>query len=85
MGDPELAKFYRETHPKPPVENIVETDVMATALNRSKLGDNFLKRVVILACGHREITTNKKRAPCRTCHKMMLDGEDYEAFRNRSV
>ncbi len=80
-GDPELAKIMRRLKIKPPIERIVTTDWMATALNRDKLG--LKKRIVILECSHYTATTNAKTAPCRQCHKMILNGEDYEKFRNR--
>lgn len=83
MGDPELAAKMKSYWKKPPVEKIVATDFLATALNRAKLGPDHCKRIVDLACGHKAVTRNARTAPCETCHKMILDGEDYEAFRNR--
>jgi hypothetical protein len=83
MGDPELAAFMRKHKMPAPVERIMRTDWIATAVNRKKLGGNMGKRIVELACGHRAVTTNIKRCKCEDCHKMIMDGEDYEAFRNR--
>ena len=82
-GDPELATTMRRLGVKAPVERIIRTDFLATAFNRDKLGPNMLKRIVDLECGHREITTNAKRCKCHTCHEMILNGEDYEAFRRQ--
>ena len=84
MGDPELAKFQKRIWKKPPVEKIVATDWLATALNRAKLGPDYAKRIVDLACGHKVITRNLRQCGCGVCHQMILNGEDYEAFRNRS-
>lgn len=82
-GDPVLAATMRRFKVKAPVERIVRTDDLATALNRDKLGSNMMKRVVDLECGHKAVTTNQKRVSCGTCHEMILNGEDYEAFRFR--
>lgn len=84
MGDPKLAETMKRYWKKPPVERIVQTDWVATSLNRSQLGADLRKRIVDLACGHKEVTINARSCPCSTCHKMILDGEDYDAFRNRS-
>lgn len=84
MGDPELAATMRRFKVKAPVEKIVRTNYLATALNRAQLGADYCNRIVELACGHREVTRNARSCPCSTCHKMILDGEDYEAFRNHS-
>ncbi len=81
-GDPILAKTMRDAGIKAPIERILGTDHLATAFNRKKLGRNLLNRIVDLECGHRVITTNRKRAPCYECHEMILNGEDYEAFRS---
>ncbi len=82
MGDPELAAFQKRFWKKPPVEKIVQTDWLATALNRAKLGPDHCKRVVDLACGHKAVTRNAKSCPCKACHKMILNGEDYDLWRN---
>ncbi len=82
-GDPELAATMRRLKVRAPVEKIVDTDYLATALNRESIGPDLCKRVVILDCGHRIVTRNRRRAPCPTCHAMILNGEDYEAFRRR--
>ncbi len=80
-GDPELAATMRRAGVTAPVERIIRTDQWATAVNRDSLGQNMMNRIVELECGHREITTNTKRCNCYTCHEMILNGEDYEAFR----
>lgn len=80
-GDPVLAANMRAWNVKAPVERIIRTDHLVTAVNREKLGPNMMNRVVELECGHREITTNAKRCSCYTCHEMILNGEDYHAFR----
>lgn len=82
MGDPELAATMKRFWKKPPIENIVGTDWLATSLNRSQLGPDLCKRIVDLACGHKAVTRNARTCPCLDCHKMILDGEDYDAFRN---
>jgi hypothetical protein len=82
MGDPELAETMKRYWKKPPVEKIVATDFLATALNRGTLGNDLCKRIVDLACGHKAVTRNVKTCPCLSCHKMILDGEDYDAWRN---
>ncbi len=79
MSDPELARRMIELKVKPPIERIIETDIILTALNHKILGN---QRVALLACGHRIITSNAHRAQCLKCHQMILAGEDYEAFRN---
>ncbi len=83
MGDPELAAMMKRVWKKPPVERIVQTDWLATAVNREKLGPDMCKRIVELACGHRVVTRNARTCGCADCHKMILAGEDYDAFRNR--
>lgn len=83
MGDPELAATMRRLKVKAPVERIVRTDFIATAHNREKLGSDMCRRIVDLECGHKEVTRNARSCRCSTCHKMILDGEDYDAFRNR--
>ena len=80
-GDPELAALMRRLRIKAPVERIVATDILATACNLDKL--DLPERLVTLACGHQTVTRNWTRAPCYECHRMILDGEDYDAFRNR--
>jgi len=83
MGDPELAALMRRMKVKAPIEKILRTDWLATALNRKKLGEDMCKRIVDLACGHKAVTRNARTCPCSTCHGMILNGDDYEAFRNR--
>lgn len=83
MGDPELAAILKRAWPKPPVERIVHIDWLATATSigagRIKAGQHVAR----LECGHDAVTRAHKRTGCRTCHEMILAGEDYEAFRNR--
>ena len=81
-GDPILAAWMQANDPGAPVEKITGTDHLATAFNRDKLGPDLVNRVVDLACGHQVITRNAKRAPCPRCHRMILEGYDYDAFRN---
>lgn len=81
MGDPVLAEFMRRHDPGAPVEKILRTDFFMTALNGERLRGN--ERIVILECGHYAITANSTRCRCSFCHEMILNGEDYEAFRNR--
>jgi len=84
-GDPVLAAAMRRYHARypmaAPMEKIARTDWLATAINRDKLGD-VAKRVVDLECGHQTVTTNMNRAPCWKCLAMILNGEDYDLFRN---
>lgn len=77
-GDPTLAAMMREVNPACPVEEIVETDILLTIHNRLSLAG---RRIVRLACGHRCVTGNVKRARCTLCHQMIMNGEDYHAFR----
>lgn len=79
-GDPRLAEFMRKHDVQAPVEQIEYVDWLATSLNREKLGD-IRKRIVKLACGHFETTRNRTKCPCSQCHAMILNGEDYAAFR----
>jgi hypothetical protein len=67
-----------------PVEEIVSTDWLATAINHGNKTLRVTERIVILRCGHREVTRNARRCKCTACHQMILNGEDYEKF-NRSV
>jgi len=83
MGDPVLAETMRRFWKKPPVEKIVATDFLATSLNRATLGTDLCKRIVDLECGHKAVTRSARTCPCSICHDMILNGEDYEAFRNR--
>lgn len=80
MGDPELAGMMRQLKVPAPVEQIIRTEIIPTVMNRLNLAG---RRVVLLACGHRAVTANSRRVACGECHRMILDGEDYEAFRNR--
>ena len=82
-GDPKLAACMRKLKIRAPVETIVRIEHWLTAINRKTLGPDLRKRIVTLACGHLEITTNKTKASCSICHKMILDGKDYDLFRNR--
>jgi hypothetical protein len=80
-GDPELAAIMAKINPPAPVEKIVGTDHLATAINRDKLGPRMARRIVNLECGHQTVTVNRHRAPCARCHRMILEGYDYHAFR----
>jgi hypothetical protein len=69
-------------------ERIVETDHIATAFNRQRLGGSMSRRIVVLACGHRAITRNAKDMACQRCTEMLRRSvetgeEDYESFRHR--
>lgn len=71
-------------------ERIVETDIIATAFNRARLGDSMSRRIVVLACGHRAITRNAKMMTCLRCTEMLRRSvetgeEDYESFRHRGA
>lgn len=79
-GDPELAKMMRAMKVPAPVERIVRTDIWSSILSKEVFP--FPKRVVELECGHKAITKNIKRVACKVCHDMILNGEDYDAFRN---
>ena len=82
MGDPVLAKRMRALKVEAPIERIVAVDWVATACNPGMMEKG--RRLVILACGHYTATKNQKEAKCHLCHEMILNGEDYEAWRNRS-
>ncbi len=80
-GDAHLAAVMRKLKIKAPTERVVRADWLATALNTDKIG--IMKKVVELECGHRAIVRlAATTAKCHECHKMILNGEDYEAFRN---
>jgi hypothetical protein len=81
-GDPDLAALYDGIDVPEPRERILETDYLLTAYNRDKLGDDLMKRIVKLECGHFTITRNVKKAGCKRCHRMIVEGYDYDAFRN---
>jgi hypothetical protein len=64
-------------------ELIIRTDWLLTAHAHFS---NPLKRVVVLGCGHRIVSTRSKRARCLRCEEMLrrslADGsEDYAAYR----
>jgi hypothetical protein len=80
-GDPVLATVMKGA--KAPVELIVRTDWLATAVNRERLGEDMRRRIVDLACGHKAVTVNVKTCKCKACHAMILRGADYDKFRNR--
>jgi len=79
-GDPELAALMQRLNLPAPMEAIVETDIFLTVVNHLRLDG---KRVVVLACGHKKITAATTKARCDECHRMILAGEDYQAFRER--
>ncbi len=79
MGDPALAKTMRDLGVKAPVERIVRTDTFAMIFGYERLKSGEF--IVELECGHKTVTKNRKRAPCHECHEMILNGEDYHAFR----
>lgn len=81
-GDPELAAYMARLKPKPPVEKIVRTEWLDTAVNREKLGPSMMRRIVKLECGHQAVTKNARVAKCLACHKIIMAGQDYDAFRN---
>lgn len=81
-GDPDLADTMRMINPPAPRERIVQTDILATVFNRDKLGPDLCRRIVILECGHRAVTRNAKSSKCNRCHRMIMEGYDYDAFRN---
>ncbi len=80
MRDPALAKYMRDAGVKAPVERIIRTDTFTMIFAGGKLKPGEF--VVDLECGHQTVTKNRKRAPCHECHQMILNGEDYDAFRN---
>lgn len=83
--DPVLARRMRDCHERvkilAPRERIVYTDWLSTVCNVEKL--SLPARVAKLECGHQTVTRNKSFAPCYLCLEMILNGEDYDAFRNR--
>jgi hypothetical protein len=83
MGDQTLAALMQKLKARAPVEEITLIDWPATALSISAGSISADKHIVILACGHTEATRATKRAACRACHAMILNGEDYDGWRNR--
>ena len=81
--DEVLAEKMRSLGVKAPVEKIVVTDYLLTAVNRDRLGADMRRRIVDLECGHKAVTSNARECACGTCHEMILSGRDYEGFRNR--
>jgi len=79
QGDPELAEMFERFGIRPRPSRIIETDIVATAFNREKLGK---KRVVVLSCRHRAITGNQISMTCPRCVEMMKEGLDYDAWIN---
>lgn len=68
-------------------ERIIETDHLATAYNRERLGLSMTRRIVKLACGHNAITRNSGVMRCPRCTEMLKRSietgkEDYESFRH---
>ncbi len=82
MGDPKLAEIMRSLKVKAPIERIVREVPHETAMSITSGSIKANQRVVVLECGHTEVTRARKRAACRQCHEMILNGEDYDAFRN---
>lgn len=71
-------------------ERIIETDHIATAFNRERLGLSMTRRIVKLACGHNAITRNSRVMRCPRCTEMLKRSvatgeEDYESFRHRDA
>lgn len=71
-------------------ERIVETDYLATAFNRERLGKSMVRRIVVLACGHRAVTRNAGSMVCPRCTEMLrrsveTGDEDYEGYRQGNV
>ncbi len=82
MADPVLAKLMHDYGPRrAPMERIVMTDLYLTAFNTAKLKTG--ERLAVLACGHTVKTKALNRCACDLCHEMIVNGEDYDAFRNR--
>ncbi len=81
-GDEILAASNKRFGLKAPLERIVATDWVTTALNRDKIGE--FQVVVDLACGHSQVVSMRRRnVRCKICQAMIDRGADYEAFRNR--
>jgi hypothetical protein len=71
-------------------ERIKETDYLATAFNRDRLGTSMSRRIVVLECGHRAITRNAGSMICPRCTEMLRRSietgeEDYETFRRGNM
>ena len=83
MGDPKLAALMRKLNPPAPLEAIQHVEWVVTAFERSlgTLREGWI--IVRLACGHTtRVRLLAKRVRCRECHRIILDGEDYDAFRH---
>ena len=83
MADPELAAMMQRLKPKAPMEKVVYVDYLATALSFTARKISIDHRVVKLECGHTAITKASRRCACKECLTMIMNGEDYDAFRNR--
>jgi hypothetical protein len=64
---------------KPERSRIVSIDWMATAANQKMLGK---RRIVLLSCRHRVITSNTTYVNCERCARLMLEGMDYDGWLN---
>lgn len=81
MGDPVLAAYMAKLKPPPPMKRIIQTELIVTAMNVDKFKPG--ERVVRLACGHAAVTRARVKCACKECHRMIMDGEDYEQFRGK--
>lgn len=83
MSDPTLAAMMRRLNPPAPLMRIVETDLLLTIINHLSLA---AKRVVLLECGHRAVTSNAHAVKCKDCHSMLMNGDDLDGYlRERGV
>lgn len=79
--DPKLAALMVKIKPPVPIEKIIQSELIVTAMNFDKGIFKIGQRVVRLACGHTTLTSARYRCGCHECHKMIMRGEDYDAFR----
>lgn len=78
--DPVLAEIMRKNKVKAPIEDIIESyPLMICILNPGDLEKGY--QIVRLRCGHLIKTKRKRRSPCKSCHRMILNGEDYVGYR----
>lgn len=79
QGDASLAKLFIQMgkHGQPSPSTIQDTDWLATAQNRERLGN---ARIVDLSCRHKAVTSNRRSLICPRCTLLMQQGMDYDRW-----
>ena len=80
--DLQLAALMRRLKPKVPIEEFEHVNYLATALSYEAGHIKLGWRIVKLKCGHLATTKAQNRCGCRVCHQMIMEGRDYQGFRN---